>query len=89
MNGSLPESVFGYIVVTWHYMTMEAFATNLHQMAGGYLTSALVDSTGHQRSLGFRGEMDWPRRARGRWSRWHQYLRCGRSGAWSEARTAR
>jgi len=34
-----------YITVSCHNMTMEAFATNLHQMAGGYLTSPVMDST--------------------------------------------
>jgi len=29
-----------------HNMTMEAFATQVHQMAGGYLTSPVVDTTG-------------------------------------------
>jgi uncharacterized protein (TIGR03435 family) len=39
--GKIPQ-----ITVSCHNMTMETFAPTLHQMAGGYLTSTVVDSTG-------------------------------------------
>jgi uncharacterized protein (TIGR03435 family) len=35
-----------YISYSCHSMTMETFATQVHQMAGGYLTSPVVDATG-------------------------------------------
>jgi uncharacterized protein (TIGR03435 family) len=38
--GKVPQ-----ITVLCRSVTMEAFATNLHQMAGGYLTSPVVDTT--------------------------------------------
>jgi uncharacterized protein (TIGR03435 family) len=34
-----------YITASCHNITMEAFATRVHQMAGGYLTSPVVDTT--------------------------------------------
>jgi uncharacterized protein (TIGR03435 family) len=37
---------FPYIVYFCRSVTMEAFATQVHQMAGGYLTSPVVDTTG-------------------------------------------
>ncbi|MFZ0819123.1 MAG: TIGR03435 family protein [Candidatus Acidiferrales bacterium] len=40
-----PGTVF-YIMVTCKNMTMEAFAEQVHQMAGGYLTNPVVDQTG-------------------------------------------
>jgi uncharacterized protein (TIGR03435 family) len=41
-----PPGGVPYISVTCHNMTMEEFAQNLHEMAGGYLQSPVVDQTG-------------------------------------------
>jgi uncharacterized protein (TIGR03435 family) len=47
------SGVFNYIVVACRNMTMEAFATSIHQMAGGYLTSPVVNQTGIKGSWDF------------------------------------
>ena len=41
-----PPGGIANISVTCHNMTMDKFAENLHQMAGGYLASPVVDQTG-------------------------------------------
>jgi uncharacterized protein (TIGR03435 family) len=41
-----PPGGVPYISVTCHNMTMEKFAQSLHEMAGGYLQSPVVDQTG-------------------------------------------
>ena len=45
--------VIQYIMVSCHNVTMEAFAGILHDFAGGYLTSPVVDSTGLKGSYDF------------------------------------
>jgi uncharacterized protein (TIGR03435 family) len=46
--GTVPSIVF-----SCHHTTMEEFAQNLHQWAGGYLTDPVVDSTGLKGSWDF------------------------------------
>ncbi len=46
-----------YIFVSCRNMTMEAFAQALHDMAGGYLTNIVVDSTGLKGSWDF--DLKW------------------------------
>jgi uncharacterized protein (TIGR03435 family) len=45
--------VIQYIMVSCHNVSMEAFAEILHDFAGGYLTSPVVDSTGLKGSYDF------------------------------------
>jgi len=45
--------VIQYIMVSCHNVTMDAFAEILHDFAGGYLTSPVVDSTGLKGSYDF------------------------------------
>jgi uncharacterized protein (TIGR03435 family) len=42
----LPPGTVPYIAFSCHNTTMETFANNLHEWAGGYLTNPVVDSTG-------------------------------------------
>jgi len=43
---NLPPGTVPYIAFSCHNTTMETFANNLHEWAGGYLTNPVVDSTG-------------------------------------------
>jgi uncharacterized protein (TIGR03435 family) len=43
---NLPPGTVPYIVFSCHNTTMETFATNLHDWAGGYLTDPVIDTTG-------------------------------------------
>jgi len=52
-QGPPQPGVFNYIVVACRNITMEAFARSIHQMANGYLTSPVVDSTGIKGSWDF------------------------------------
>jgi len=52
-------------VVVCHNRTMAEFWEDLHQLAGGYLTSPVMDSTGLKGSLGSRNQdgpdaASWP-----------------------------
>jgi uncharacterized protein (TIGR03435 family) len=42
----LPPGTVPYIAFSCHNTTMETFANDLHEWAGGYLTNPVVDSTG-------------------------------------------
>jgi len=53
--------VIPYAVVSCHNMTMEAFATTLRGIAGGYLTNPVVDSTGLEGAWDF--DIKWTARA--------------------------
>jgi uncharacterized protein (TIGR03435 family) len=46
--------VIPMIVVSCHGMTMKAFATTVHNMAGGYLTNPVVDATGLEGAWDFK-----------------------------------
>jgi uncharacterized protein (TIGR03435 family) len=50
-----------YAMVQCHNMTMEGFARNLRQMAGAYMTSPVVDSTGLKGAWDF--DIKWTARA--------------------------
>ena len=45
-TGKQLDAAVGLVEATCHNITMEAFATALHQMASAYATSGVVDSTG-------------------------------------------
>jgi uncharacterized protein (TIGR03435 family) len=45
-QNATPDGPPPYNMVSCHNETMERFAQDIHNMAGGYLTSAVVDSTG-------------------------------------------
>ena len=69
---TIPPQVF-----SCRNMTMAAFAAALHRLANAYLTSpVLVDR--HQRSLGFRPQVDPQGPALVSWHRGHHRLRRGR-----------
>ena len=50
---NLPQGTVPYITFTCHNTTMATFAENIHNWAGGYLTSPVVDSTGLKGSWDF------------------------------------
>jgi len=62
-------------VVVCHNRTMAEFAEDLHQLAGGYLTSPVMDSTGLKGSWDL--EIRWTERGQlaAAWRRWHLDLR--------------
>src|SRR5450759_3236522 len=57
---NLPPGTIPQIVVSCHNLTAEAIAEQLHQMAGGYLTSPAMDSTGLKGSWDF--DIKWTAR---------------------------